>query len=117
MSGQSEPMNWGVHHGTVCEEVVHRFRAKAVCLLTGSCPTVAMAIIGQKVPCAVVCPLADFCHLKNKNQILKNHAWHDRHGMISMHMNRLDRNSSWWLTRGSIVIIVLALRHLLKLAI
>jgi hypothetical protein len=53
----AEPMDWSAADETLVQELIHRFRPKAVWLLSASCSSTASAIIRCGVPVIAFCPM------------------------------------------------------------
>lgn len=56
-----EPMDWGIWSTRTFEEVLHRFRPKAVVLATASCPSILTPLLEAQTPCMAICILDTQC--------------------------------------------------------
>ena len=52
-----EPMDWSALDHRLVEELLHRFRPKAVILATAGCPSIMQPILELQIPCLAVCHL------------------------------------------------------------
>lgn len=48
-------MDWSILHPKVFEELVHRFRPKAVVLATASCPSILTCVLENQIPTLAIC--------------------------------------------------------------
>ena len=58
-----EPMDWSILSPKVFEEIIHRFRPKAVLLLTASCPSILAPLLESQIPTLAVCLLDQKCFI------------------------------------------------------
>ena len=54
-----EPIDWSVWDQRTFEEIIHRFRPRAVVLLTASCPSLVAPLLESQTPCLAVCTLPE----------------------------------------------------------
>lgn len=53
-----EPLDYSVMDAKPWEELIHRFRPKAVILCTASCPSLMRALLEGQIPTLAVCAMA-----------------------------------------------------------
>lgn len=53
-----EPLDYSVMDLKSFEELVHRFRPKAVVLLTASCPSIMRPLLESQIPVVAICAMA-----------------------------------------------------------